>query len=79
MKYIPNEINELLSFPLTFSMYRYFIVGYLLGKLYFMRKMLDKKVVISKFGGVANIFNKCIYPISVIVLVVFSVGNLVQL
>lgn len=34
MKILPSDIDEMLSFPLTFAQYRFFIMGYIMGKVY---------------------------------------------
>lgn len=42
MENLPEKINNALSFPLTFSQYRFFIMGYFMGKFYFDKSLLTK-------------------------------------
>lgn len=52
MKFLPTKLNDILTFPLTFSMYRYFVIGYLLGKVHFERLNICNYLACNKIGGV---------------------------
>lgn len=78
MKKIPNHVNTMFSFPLTFSMYRFFIVGYFLGQLYFAHETLKKILIVRKFGGMKNLIEKFLYPLSVVIFAVFSIGHVAK-
>lgn len=43
--YISTDINNLLSLPYTFTYYRFFVVGYFIGKFW------DKHILNDKWGG----------------------------
>lgn len=52
MKILPADVNEMLSFPLTFAQYRFFILGYIIGKIYAKQYQMGRiEDWIAKLGG----------------------------
>lgn len=49
MKELPDNVLNITSFPLTFCHYRFFVMGYFMGKIFFANTLRDKLKDTNKF------------------------------